>query len=240
MVKYINFLLDVRRLNVVEPSSHPSLFSFGLFLPPVRVLRFPTFPFTMRLSAAVFACVSLLPTATRTYAFPWLAPDFSDSHLKRGLNAIQGDADLVRQIRELYARQQEEVRAWNDAGKPDIAHEVLNFRKRSLQKRQNNGTIDAVFGPDDGILVGVVNSLVDSLEGSKYFPEDDHPFEWPSSTNQRGIQISISLDLDLISHFLRSRPGPCPGMNTLANHGYLPRSGQCGICMLFFFSRTFC
>ncbi|EIM92463.1 APO9/CPO9 [Stereum hirsutum FP-91666 SS1] len=157
----------------------------------------------MRLSAAI-AIASLLPTVTRTYAFSWLSPDFNESQLKRGLDAIQGDTELVKQIRELYARQQEEVHAWNKAGKPDIAREVLNYRKRSIQKRQNNGTIDAIFGPDDGILVGVANTLVDILEGSKYFPEDNHPFEWPSSTDQRG---------------------PCPGMNTLANHGYLPRNG---------------
>lgn len=158
----------------------------------------------MRLSAAI-AVASLLPTVTRTYAFSWLAPDFNDSHLKRGLDAIQGDTELVKQIRELYARQQEEVRAWNEAGKPDIAREVLNSRKRTIQKRQNNGTIDAIFGPTDGILVGVANSLVDSLEGSKHFPEDDHPFEWPSSTDQRGISgfLCVSIQTFLLTSYAR-------------------------------------
>lgn len=178
--KYI-ILFDACQ-RVVDSSPHSSLFSL-LALHPF--LRFLTVPFAMRLSAAI-AVASLLQTVARTYAFSWLSPDFNESHLKRGLDAIQGDTELVKQIRELYARQQEEVHAWNKAGKPDIAREVLNYRKRSIQKRQNNGTIDAIFGPDDGILVGVANTLVDILEGSKYFPEDNHPFEWPSSTDQRG------------------------------------------------------
>lgn len=32
----------------------------------------------------------------------------------------------------------------------------------------------------------------------------DHPFKEPGPTDQRG---------------------PCPGLNTLANHGYIPRTG---------------
>lgn len=139
----------------------------------------------MRLYAA-FLTFTFLHTATTVYAFPWLTSDFNESHLKRGLDAIKSDPDLIQQIRELYVRQKEEVRTWNEAGKPDITGEILNSRKKSIEKRQNNGTIDGIFGPHDGILAGVVNSLADSLEGSKYFPEADHPFQWPSSTDQRG------------------------------------------------------
>lgn len=43
-----------------------------------------------------------------------------------------------------------------------------------------------------------------SVEGLTRFPENDFPFIAPGPTDQRG---------------------PCPGMNTLANHGYLPRNG---------------
>lgn len=43
-----------------------------------------------------------------------------------------------------------------------------------------------------------------SVGGLMRFPEDDFPFVAPGQTDQRG---------------------PCPGMNTLANHGYLPRNG---------------
>ncbi|KAJ7072784.1 Chloroperoxidase [Mycena amicta] len=40
--------------------------------------------------------------------------------------------------------------------------------------------------------------------GTKQIPDADHPFIAPGPTDQRG---------------------PCPGMNTLANHGYIPRNG---------------
>jgi len=40
--------------------------------------------------------------------------------------------------------------------------------------------------------------------GLKRFPEASHPFMPPGPTDVRG---------------------PCPGLNTLANHGYIPRNG---------------
>ncbi|EMD36869.1 heme-thiolate peroxidase [Gelatoporia subvermispora B] len=42
------------------------------------------------------------------------------------------------------------------------------------------------------------------VDGLTKIPDDDHPFMAPGPTDQRG---------------------PCPGLNTLANHGYLPRNG---------------
>lgn len=139
------------------------------------------------LTLKAFAALStLVATATQSSAFPWLNPSFTDAHLKRGLDAIQRDTDLAQQIRELYTRQKEEVRAWNEAGKPDIAREVLSSRKRDIERRQNNGTVDAILGPEDGVLSVVVNSFAASVKGSKYFPEEDHPFRWPGETDQRG------------------------------------------------------
>ncbi|TFY74347.1 heme-thiolate peroxidase, partial [Hericium alpestre] len=45
---------------------------------------------------------------------------------------------------------------------------------------------------------------VANVDGLKRIPDTAHPFQPPGPTDQRG---------------------PCPGLNTLANHGYLPRSG---------------
>ncbi|EMD40109.1 heme-thiolate peroxidase [Gelatoporia subvermispora B] len=42
------------------------------------------------------------------------------------------------------------------------------------------------------------------VDGLTQIPDDDHPFMAPGPTDQRG---------------------PCPGLNALANHGYLPRNG---------------
>jgi hypothetical protein len=43
-----------------------------------------------------------------------------------------------------------------------------------------------------------------TVAGLKKFPEAAYPYQDPEPTDQRG---------------------PCPGLNTLANHGYIPRSG---------------
>ncbi|KAI3321888.1 hypothetical protein HD806DRAFT_502226 [Xylariaceae sp. AK1471] len=61
------------------------------------------------------------------------------------------------------------------------------------------GTLEAVL---DNVL-GLIPTN-EAVEGLQRFPEDDYPFQPPGPTDQRG---------------------PCPGLNTLANHGYLPRTG---------------
>ncbi|KAF7541113.1 heme-thiolate peroxidase [Neopestalotiopsis clavispora] len=61
------------------------------------------------------------------------------------------------------------------------------------------GTLEAVF---DNVL-GIIPTA-EAVNGLKKFPEPDHPFQAPGPTDQRG---------------------PCPGLNTLANHGYIPRTG---------------
>jgi hypothetical protein len=55
------------------------------------------------------------------------------------------------------------------------------------------GTLKAVLDPVLGLI-----PTNDAVKGSKKFPEADHPFKAPGPTDQRG---------------------PCPGLNTLANHG---------------------
>ncbi|KAM0269230.1 hypothetical protein ACHAPA_004500 [Fusarium lateritium] len=71
-----------------------------------------------------------------------------------------------------------------------------------------------VVGGVVSLLGGTVEAVVDNVlgliptnkavKGLQKFPEASHPFKAPGSTDQRG---------------------PCPGLNTLANHGYIPRNG---------------
>jgi len=73
-------------------------------------------------------------------------------------------------------------------------------RIASLAARDDNGN----GGDEDGggRLIQFPGPLADS--GLKQIPDADHPFIAPGPNDQRG---------------------PCPGMNTLANHGYIPRNG---------------
>ncbi|CAE7194154.1 hypothetical protein P3342_009585 [Pyrenophora teres f. teres] len=61
------------------------------------------------------------------------------------------------------------------------------------------GTLKATLDPIFGLV-----PTKDSINGLKRFPEANYPFQAPGPTDQRG---------------------PCPGLNTLANHGYIPRNG---------------
>ncbi|KAA8620057.1 Peroxidase-2 domain containing protein [Pyrenophora tritici-repentis] len=61
------------------------------------------------------------------------------------------------------------------------------------------GTLQATLDPIFGLI-----PTEDSVNGLRRFPEANHPFQAPGPTDQRG---------------------PCPGLNTLANHGYIPRNG---------------
>ncbi|KWU41881.1 Cloroperoxidase, partial [Rhodotorula sp. JG-1b] len=59
-----------------------------------------------------------------------------------------------------------------------------------------------------GALGNLVNGLAtggaSNVDASNRFPDANHPFQAPGPTDQRGV---------------------CPGLNALANHGYLPRNG---------------
>ncbi|KAI8934118.1 hypothetical protein NX059_008877 [Plenodomus lindquistii] len=68
------------------------------------------------------------------------------------------------------------------------------------------GVVDLLGGTLQATLDSVLGLLPtdQSVEGLKKFPEANYPFKEPGSMDQRG---------------------PCPGLNTLANHGYIPRNG---------------
>ncbi|KAJ3039179.1 hypothetical protein HDV00_012502 [Rhizophlyctis rosea] len=92
-------------------------------------------------------------------------------------------------------------------------HALLNHpeARAVIEKRQKKRDIGGVVGGVGTLLeetaISVVDSVLglfpkdDNVKGLKRFPEADYPFKAPGPTDQRG---------------------PCPDLNTLANHGYLP------------------
>lgn len=116
---------------------------------------------------------------TQALAFPWLSPDASaEGHaeaMKRGLKAMAADENLVKEIRDLYTEQKREAAAWEASGKRSVVDDLLAKRD-----------IDIIVGDAAGTIAGVVDSLAQSVEGSKRFPEPDYPFQAPGATDQRG------------------------------------------------------
>jgi len=89
------------------------------------------------------------------------------------------------------------------------------IEKRGLLGGALGGVLGGVGSAGSTIISGVtgaVGDLVNGLAsfgatnvgGGNVFPDAAHPFQAPGSTDQRGV---------------------CPGLNALANHGYLPRNG---------------
>ncbi|KAF2790740.1 hypothetical protein K505DRAFT_409633 [Melanomma pulvis-pyrius CBS 109.77] len=80
-----------------------------------------------------------------------------------------------------------------------------------LASRQvNTGLLNGVTTLLGGTLQAVLDNVLGliptdgAVKGLKKFPEANYPYKAPGPTDQRG---------------------PCPGLNTLANHGYIPRTG---------------
>lgn len=88
--------------------------------------------------------------------------------------------------------------------------EALLSHPEARDEMAKRGLIDGVGSLVGGTLGSITDSVLgllpddDKVNGLKRFPEADHPFKEPGPTDQRG---------------------PCPGLNTLANHGYIPRTG---------------
>lgn len=98
---------------------------------------------------------------------------------------------------------QEEVKrklAEYEAGKAD------NIEARQVGTGLVPGVVSLLGGTPTAVYDNVLGLIPtgDSVKGLKKFPEAEYPFKAPGPTDQRG---------------------PCPGLNTLANHGYIPRNG---------------
>lgn len=87
---------------------------------------------------------------------------------------------------------------------------TLAFPANHLQDLEKRGLLSGVLDLTSDLLQTVERDLEDVLNGLNPFTNKaidvtgDHAFRAPSSTDQRG---------------------PCPGLNALANHGYIHRSG---------------
>lgn len=142
-------------------------------------------------------------------AFPWMTPEGMDNLL----NHPEARQEINRRLQELDNRAPEETQR----------HEARLLGTGGLL----GGIGDLVGGTVDAVLDNVLGLIptVKVVKGLKRFPEGksttvlppdnflmlcanyvsaNHPFQAPGPTDQRG---------------------PCPGLNTLANHGYIPRSG---------------
>ncbi|BGP51217.1 hypothetical protein JCM10450v2_007146 [Rhodotorula kratochvilovae] len=67
-----------------------------------------------------------------------------------------------------------------------------------------SGLVTGVEGALGDLVNGLTGALATGVKESDRRPDADHPFIAPGPTDQRG---------------------PCPGLNTLANHGYISRTG---------------
>jgi hypothetical protein len=138
----------------------------------------------MRVASLVLSSVFI----THAFAFPWLAGQDSETmmaSMKRGLQAMSADEDLVRQIRDLHTQQQREVREWEAASNKNNKR---NKNSKKVARGIIGGLIDIIVG-DVGTVAGYVDSLAASVQGSKRFPEAAYPYQAPGPTDQRGKEL---------------------------------------------------
>jgi hypothetical protein len=156
----------------------------------------------MRFASFILASVLLM----QAYAFPWLADKDTGAQLasiKRGLKAMAADEDLVRQIRDLHAQQQRELRDWEAQGNQNVARGLISGIGGTI-----GDAVNIVVG-DVGTIVGVMDSLAGSVQGSKRFPEAAYPYQAPGPTDQRGKHLFFSWTLPMLtSQLSRTLPGP--------------------------------
>ena len=89
-------------------------------------------------------------------------------------------------------------------------HEMLHqARAESLaaethQQEKRQGGLISSIGSLLNTVEGLLGSVASAVDGDNYRPEPGYKFKRPKATDSRG---------------------PCPGLNLLANYGYLPRDG---------------
>ena len=162
-------------------------------------IKFLTMRFTV-------LCVALC--APSALAFPWVTPE----GMKNLLNHPEARREISRRLKELDNRVPEQSQH----------HEIRQLGTGLLDGIGSllNGTLEAIL---DNVL-GLIPTP-GSVNGLKRFPEGI----WLLYI---AIDILSPLCAKLLSAYYPFRPpgptdqrGPCPGLNTLANHGYIPRTG---------------
>ncbi|CAD0015984.1 unnamed protein product [Aureobasidium pullulans] len=139
--------------------------------------------------------VFFLSLITESVSFPWLHRDFAEN-AKRGLDIVKKDPELVSLLKSIYQ---------------DQLQERDDFFAAMADYTGSCGDTEAEFEPilekrttANCLPHTLPDFLPSNITGLKKFPEAAHPYKDPAPSDQRG---------------------PCPGMNTLANHGYIPRNG---------------
>ncbi|THV89509.1 Cloroperoxidase [Aureobasidium pullulans] len=139
--------------------------------------------------------VFFLSLITESVSFPWLHRDFAEN-AKRGLDIVKKDPELVSLLKSIYQ---------------DQLQERDDFFAAMADYTGSCGDTEAEFEPilekrttANCLPHTLPDFLPSNITGLKKFPEAAYPYKDPAPSDQRG---------------------PCPGMNTLANHGYIPRNG---------------
>lgn len=101
----------------------------------------------------------------------------------------------------------------------EAAVEKMMVEKREVKIARGNewtkrALLDGLLPLGGGLLNGVLQPFSGTLQGLDVptpqptglalVPDDDHPFQWPTTSDVRGM---------------------CPTLNTMANHGYISRDG---------------
>ncbi|KAF4974223.1 hypothetical protein FZEAL_8861 [Fusarium zealandicum] len=133
---------------------------------------------------SLFVAALCAPSAM---AFPWLAPDGMDALLQHP----EARKEIDRRLKEHQAGQ---------------TRDEKRHEPRQLGTGALGGVVTLLGGTVEAVMDNVLGLIPTNraVKGLHKFPEADHPFRAPGSSDQRG---------------------PCPGLNTLANHGYIPRNG---------------
>ncbi|THW15839.1 Cloroperoxidase [Aureobasidium pullulans] len=139
--------------------------------------------------------VFFLSLITESVSFPWLHRDFAEN-AKRGLDIVKKDPELVSLLESIYQ---------------DQLQERDDFFAAMADYTGSCGDTEAEFEPilekrttANCLPHTLPDFLPSNITGLKKFPEAAYPYKDPAPSDQRG---------------------PCPGMITLANHGYIPRNG---------------
>jgi hypothetical protein len=146
-------------------------------------------------STSMRAVFATLLLAASASAFPAFQADFNEN-LARNLEFVKRDPELLRVIQDTYARQLKEKRNLD-------TRNVL----ADVQRRADTFEFEARTGSSASNSSCLSHPLPDfypaTVAGLKRFPEAAYPYQDPKPSDQRG---------------------GCPGLNTLANHGYIPRT----------------